>query len=165
MDPESSSGQTPGSRRQDAALHEETGKAGCRRLDVGGRCLKNGAKQAEGGLVDFDKNGVSYVPLPTSHILIYPTSRRSLELRRKIMLPPLGEGRGGGCWRCKNRMPGASSWSSYTLRPTSHIPDKQPLSGGYAAISPKGGGFRVGHQTKTACSLCFKLTLPARAGS
>jgi len=34
--------------------------------------------------------------------------------------------------------------------PTPHIQhsSKQPPSGGYAAVSPKGGGFKAGHQTK-----------------
>ena len=46
-------------------------KTGGRGWGVGGRYLKNDAKQAEGGLVGFDKNGVSYVSLPTSHTQHY----------------------------------------------------------------------------------------------
>ena len=49
---------------------------------MGGGYLKNGAKQAEGGLVSFDKNGVSYVPLPTPHIQHYVSPAKRVTLTR-----------------------------------------------------------------------------------
>jgi len=51
--------------------------AGC-----GGGLLKNGTKQAEGGLVGFDKNGVSYVSLPTSHTQHYVSPAKGTKCPR-----------------------------------------------------------------------------------
>ena len=44
----------------------------------------------------------------------------------QIMLPPLGEGRGGGCWRCKSQRSVANTWSPYIPHPTFHILVKPP---------------------------------------
>ena len=59
--------------------------------------------------------------------------------RRKITLPPLGEGRGGGCWRCQSQK--ASRRCMGALHPTSHslhprINNPPPTFGHL----PRGGG-------------------------
>jgi len=204
MDPESSSGQAPGSRQPSVASSEDTSKVGSRRWGVGCRFFRRSPPvRSWGSMPDTRLN------FPTSHPL-QPTSRRSqlsgpmprhcstvMSPRRQTSLlwgrvgvgvlgdakaksqsslhgqpashplhptynisannPPLaatppspprgrfgvvqdraslvlsgrifpspGEGRGGGCWRCKSQMSGADSSPPYTLHPTSYMPKKTP---------------------------------------
>ena len=70
----------------------------------------------------------AYIPLPTSH------TRAQLRVAPQIMLPPLGEGRGGGCWRCLSQILDANSWPPYARRSTTYIPNRPPLA------TSQGGG-------------------------
>ena len=119
---------TPDLPRLPASVVRGNGKTGGRGWDVGGGYLERRSKTSRGGLAGFDKNDVSYTPPPTPHLrrsrLIGPMPRPESTVKSpQIMLPPLGEGRGGGCWRCRLQTSGADAWPPYTPRPTPFTPE------------------------------------------
>jgi len=138
----------PGSRRHSPPRPGIRTKAGCRRWGVGGGfCSLRASKRAWYGSAKQETD------FPTPHPL-HPTSRRSrlsgpmprhypTVLSPRITPPPLGEGWGGGCWRCKSQMPGAVVYPIYTPPPTLHIlamsttvtHTKSILHGGFITIT------------------------------
>ncbi|ADR36257.1 hypothetical protein Ocepr_0800 [Oceanithermus profundus DSM 14977] len=137
------------------------GKTGGRRWGVGCRFLFEEVCRRGRGAVCRIRSLIflpptPYNPLPGEADYRAPCRAQTTRFGHcEIMLPPLGEGWGGGCWRQRSHRPSFESWPTHIPPPTPCILKKQPPSG-LRPPPPRGRFSRVVIRQKRSAHRAFR---------